>query len=651
MLGPEFAFPGLAYAVAMSPDGKTAAVAEFGSPNPEDSASWRSTVRLWEGRTGRAVTDPIRHPAAVTLEGVPGLIQAIGFSPDGKTLLTGSTDRTARRWDVVSGKEIGVPLAHPAAVTAVGYSPNGQVIAVMSAQAVRLWAVSAGKAMGGGLDHKAGVLGFAFSADSKTILTAGFDQIARFWDVATGKEYARIETVEGPLRCVTFSPDGRRVMTASQPGVVRLWDVATRRPLGAPLAHSDVKEIMNLAFLADGKSIATATIEGTIRVWDLAGSLRPDVSWKTGEQVTALAFHSDGRSLIAGYGNKARLWDAATGSPLGPPLEHPDTVHSVDLNPDGSIALTACWGMHSQGDNLVIKGEINRWDPRKGAKLVPLAKLPEMVESASFIRGGQSVLVLSTDKIPTGLKLQLFDAASGTPLGSPLVPGGKRADHIALSHDGNIVLTGSHLEKAARVWKFQTGQPQGPPLVHPDWVTAVAFSPDGKTMATGCKDKACRLWDTSTGKPLSQVMEHSLPVFTLAFSPDGRTLACGCADDFFTAGEVRLWDIPSTQSIALPLTHAHGVRAVAFRPDGLALATGDGKLAFSGSGDGNISIWELASPATEPVGRLRLMIQVLTGWEIGDAEDYRPLTPETWRQRKRQLEGIEVGPADSQGRE
>ena len=110
VLGPEFAFPGLAYAVAMSPDGKTAAVAEFGSPNPEDSASWRSTVRLWEGRTGRAVTDPIRHPAAVTLEGVPGLIQAIGFSPDGKTLLTGSTDRTARRWDVVSGKEIGVPL-------------------------------------------------------------------------------------------------------------------------------------------------------------------------------------------------------------------------------------------------------------------------------------------------------------------------------------------------------------------------------------------------------------------------------------------------------------------------------------------------------------------------------------------------------------
>ena len=88
VLGPEFAFPGLAYAVAMSPDGKTAAVAEFGSPNPEDSASWRSTVRLWEGRTGRAVTDPIRHPAAVTLEGVPGLIQAIAFSPDGKTLLT-----------------------------------------------------------------------------------------------------------------------------------------------------------------------------------------------------------------------------------------------------------------------------------------------------------------------------------------------------------------------------------------------------------------------------------------------------------------------------------------------------------------------------------------------------------------------------------
>ena len=176
---------------------------------------------------------------------------------------------------------------------------------MMSAQAVRLWAVSAGKAMGGGLDHKAGVLGFAFSADSKTILTAGFDQIARFWDVATGKEYARIETVEGPLRCVTFSPDGRRVMTASQPGVVRLWDVATRRPLGAPLAHSDIKEIMNLAFLADGKSIATATIEGTIRVGTSPETYSPaSLGRRASRSPPGLPPRRP--ILIAGYGNKAR---------------------------------------------------------------------------------------------------------------------------------------------------------------------------------------------------------------------------------------------------------------------------------------------------------------------------------------------------------
>jgi WD40 repeat protein len=240
------------------------------------------------------------------------------------------------------------------------------------------------------------------------------------------------------------------------------------------------------------------------------------------------------------------------------------------------------------------------------------------------------------------LKLRLFDAATGKPIGSPLKPGGKRADHVALSSDGKLILTGSHLEKTAQLWNFATGQPVGSPLPHPDWVTAVAFSPDGKMMATGCKDKTGRLWDTGTGQLLGQVMQHALPVVTLAFSPDGKTLASGCSDDVFTSGEVRLWDVPSGQSLSPPLIPPNSVLSLAFRPDDRFLAVGDGKLSFVGPGQGNVSIWKLPSPAAESVDRLRLMIQVMSGLELRDTIGFQPLSAESWRQRKRHLESGDV---------
>jgi WD40 repeat protein len=289
------------------------------------------------------------------------------------------------------------------------------------------------------------------------------------------------------------------------------------------------------------------------------------------------------------------------------------------------------------------KGEVFRWNPSSGAPLGRLVEVPEQVGSATFVRAGQAVLVVSAtnlfttgvavrlkDESTAGLQLRLFDAVSGKLIAGPLRPGGARADHIAISPDGKRVVTTSPLGKSARLWDLATGQPLGPPLKHPDRAQAVAFSPDGQMVATGCEDKVARLWDAATGAPVGQAMVHRFPVDAVAFSPDCKTLLTACSAGSGTAGEVCLWDAPSGQRLAPPRPFSTGgVTAIAFRPDGQAVAA---------SGGGVVSLWRLAAPASEDIERLRLRFQVWTGVELHDAAAFRPLTPEVWLQRKRELD-------------
>ena len=218
---------------------------------------------------------------------------AVAFSPDGKTVLTGSDDGTARLWSAADGTPIGQPLKHQGAVVAVAFSPDGKTILTGGADGTaRLWSAADGTPIGRPLKHQGAVKAVAFSPDGKAVLTGGDDGTARLWDAADGTPIGQPLRHQRARRAVAFSPDGKTVLTGSDDGTARLWNAADGTPIGRPLRHRG--PVMAVAFSPDGKAVLTGSDDGT-----------------------------------------ARLWNAADGTPIGRPLKHPGLVRAVAFSPDG----------------------------------------------------------------------------------------------------------------------------------------------------------------------------------------------------------------------------------------------------------------------------------------------------------------------------
>jgi eukaryotic-like serine/threonine-protein kinase len=616
-------------AVAFCPDGKTVL-----------TGSYDHTARLWETATGKPVGPPLQHQ---------GPVVTVAFSNDGKTVLTGSDDNTARLWETATGKPLGPPLQHQGWVRAVAFSNDGKTVLTGSRdKTARLWEVATGKPLGPPLQHQNIIRAVAFSPDGKTVLTGSDDTTARLWETATGKPFGPPLQHRNFVVAVAFSPGGKTVLTGSSDKTARLWETATGKPLGSLQHQAGVSAV---AFSLDGKTVVTGCGDKTARLWETAtgkplGSPLQHQAW-----VSAVAFSLDGKTVLTGsQDGTARLWETATGKPLGPPLLHQEFVSAVAFSPDGNTVLTGS------------SNTARLWETAAGKLLPPPLQHQEIINSVAFSPDSKTVLTGSCDKTA-----RLWETATGKPLGPPLQHQGPVVA-VAFSKDGKTVLTGSR-DNTARLWETATGKPLGPPLQHRNSVVAVAFSTDGKLVLTGSYDKTARLWETATSKPVGPPLQHRNSVVAVAFSPDGKTVLTGSHDE-----TARLWETATGKPLGPHLQHQGEVHSAAFSQDGKTVLTGsqdgtarlwetttskplgpslqhqdavwavafspDGKTVLTGSNDSTARLWRAPRSIEGDPERILLWTQLLTGAELDEYGQARALDANTWQQRRQQLENL-----------
>jgi WD40 repeat protein/serine/threonine protein kinase len=418
-------------ALALAPDGKTFVAAV-------DGGQGRTTVQRYETATGK----PLKETAtAMPLEdGFPptkSRVEVLAFSPDGRLLLAGSMDGTARLWDGGTGAPIlhGRPMQ---TVRAAVFSPSG-----------------------------------------KNVLLGGNN--CRLWEIA--KE-DRPERLAGPVRLIAVSQDRQTLVGTDSEGQIRLWKLATGKPFGEALGpESKAYDHYNAVFSPDGKTLAMARhLAHRIGLWDAAtgkplGTLEyseyKDPEGKPLEErpldehpgpANALAFSPDGKILLVGYGNWAIgnvhcLWDVASRKLIGQPVKHRFSVGFVAFSPDGKTFVT----------------DGQRWDTETGKPVSgPLNARNAILE----VRSPDGKTLLTGNRDGTA---RLWDAATGKPLGELMRHAGG-ISAVAFSRDGKMFATGSG-DGTAQLWDFATGKPLGRPLRHVHWPLFVEFTPDGKLLS------------------------------------------------------------------------------------------------------------------------------------------------------------------------
>jgi Tol biopolymer transport system component len=289
------------------------------------------------------------------------------------------------------------------------------------------------------------------------------------------------------------------------------------------VGHEDA--VISAAFSPDGKRIVTASLDRTARVWDAATGqpigepLKGHTNW-----VISAAFSPDGSRIVTASEDKtARVWDATTDQPIGGPLKgHGEAVWGAAFSPDGKRIVTA------SDDNTA-----RIWDTATSEPIGEPLYHDGRVLSAAFSSNGKRIVTASDDGIA-----RVWDAASGKEIVE--LKGHKNVvSSAAFSADGERIVTASW-DGTARIWNAASGKPVGKPLDgHERTVTSAAFSGDGRRVVTTSWDKTALIWDATSGELVGQLVGHNDTVNSAAFSPDGGSIVTASAD-----GTAQIWNTP-----------------------------------------------------------------------------------------------------------
>lgn len=526
------------------------------------SGSWDNTAKLYDA-DGADVA---------TLKGHNRGVMALAFSPDSRTLATVSGDHTApvggevRLWDAADGKERGLLGKHTDMALGVGFTGDGgRLVTVGRDRALRIWdlakraEVKALRAPGDAPEDAKLVHAIAYAPDGGRLAVAGEGGAITVWDLKTHQPAAKLEGHTDTVYALAWSSDGSRLASASGDRTAIVWDVAGKKPL-LTLKHPGA--VYAVAVSPDGKRVATGGFDKVIRLWDAAGA---EVGKREGHiaSVRCLAFRPDGSELASGGADyTVRRWSLTDGS-VRELRAHTKPVRSIAYVGSGALA--------SAGDD----GRVRVWDLSTDEPRHTFGPYPDGVPAvAASPRGTFLVAGLGNGKVHV---LDPVEGQTRAVLSGPT----DAVAAIAVSPTGQEIAAGG-FDREVRLWSAGAKPAAASAAYpHPATVRAVAVAPGGAVVATGDEAGTIRLFDAATGTETRKWPAHDGPVLDLAFSGDGRLLASGGADK-----KARLWTA-ADGTAGKSFDHPGPVRRVALSAKGAQAATA--------SSDREVRVFDLAA--------------------------------------------------------
>ncbi len=562
----------------------------------------------------------------------------IAFSPDGKFIASSCSDRRVRVWNLINGQLLrAFDIDHRYSNNnAIAFSSDGRTLA----NGTTLWDIHTGQHKNTlKWHHSDRVQAMTFSPDGKMIATTTRRSNVRLWDAASGQEIAKLHEggeYTSQNHQVVFSPDGTKLSAIVSPrnrqnGSVMLWNTQTHElektviekkysflfvsidfsNEGNPIAvvgerkklyirnldtdeniamlegHDEIVHIA--AFSPDKSMLASAGSSGAIRLWDVeTGRLHSIFSGYT-NAIFSVAMMSNGTTLVtANRDQPLQLWDSLTLKNIGTiqGARDPYAASAVTFSPDETILAGGAY------DDVVL------WDANSLQKTVTLKGHKGQIRTLAFSPDGQTLAAFSMyDKT-----IQLWNVSTGEEK-FKLNGHAEKIYSLAFSQDGTLIVTAETLsqdDQAIRLWDAKTGEniTTFANLIRANInmrlpVLAVAFSPDGKTVASIDFSADIQLWNAETKKhrttlkaDLENIHGHYSEYSAIAFSPDGTTLVSSGP-----RATINVWDIETGKHQKVLKGHTGQVTSLEYSTDGTTLV--------SGSIDGTVLLWEMsASPVT-----------------------------------------------------
>jgi WD40 repeat protein len=534
-----------------------------------------------------------------------------------------------------------IQKGHELAVLAVAVSPDSNYVATGSRdKSAKLWELSTGREVRSFLGHEASVNSLDFSSDGKYIITGNGDQTAKIWDVATGKEVLSVHPDQERLTDVAFDPKGKFFVTVGYGRKARVWEFPSGKKIfeteadGYAGSSGGIKLAIsgNGEWLAIGEDNKVATVYKTSS-WQKAHEFTvPEGS--CGGCFTDVAFTPDSRYLIkASHNGPVRKYNLATGKLEVTLKKEVDDLSTINVSRDGKLLV------------LCTKKEFSLYNLEKGDSLKTFNPgIEAEINGATFSADGKKVLLACDDN-----RVVIWDMAKNKRSGeltgflNQRDKGGLNYDpnsywdsyiakyvrfknDLLLSRDNKTLLKGKFGTKVKR-WDIATGKTEMEYAGHSKAVLCYQYSRDGKKLITGGGEGMIIVWNAETGDTLRTIKAYHDPVFDVSFSNDESKIVSSSWDatmmvhDATTGAQLEYFKLTGSAYKA-QFTRNDLYLVTANLPTGMQLLeidtqkpirefightetisviqlSQDGKKVMSASWDGSIRLWDIASGLME----------------------------------------------------